>query len=227
MREVDDALREDEMVSMWRRFGKPVIAAILIGLTAFGGYLWWSSHKRTVAAEQSEQLVVALDAVDTGNLASADKQLEALASADGTGSVIAAKLMRAGIAIQQNRPKDATAIYAAIAADSAAPQPYRDLASVRDVALNFDSMPPQQVVDRLKPLATPGNAWFGPAGELVGLAYLKQSKPDLAGPLFAQIARDKDTPQSLRQRARGMAGLLGVDAIDDPEKIASGAEGGG
>ena len=74
---------------------------------------------------------------------------------------------------------------------------------------------------RLKALAVPGNPWFGSAGELVGMAYLKQGKPDLAGPLFASISRDKDTPETLRRRARQLAGLLGVDAIDDVAKAAA------
>lgn len=224
LREVDDALREEEMVTMLRRYGKPVLAILAVGLLAFAGYLWWDSNSKQQAGEQGEQFTVALDAVEAGNLASADKQLEGLAKDGVGGNAVAAKLMRAGIALQQNRPKDAAAIYAEIAADGDAPKPYRDLATVREVSVNFDSMQPQQVVDRLKPLAAPGNAWFGPAGELVGLAYLKQEKPDLAGPLFAQIARDKETPESLRRRARQMAGLLGVDAIDDAEKIARGED---
>ena len=74
------------------------------------------------------------------------------------------------------------------------------------------------MVDRLKPLATPGNPWFGSAGELVAMAYLKQGKKDLAGPLFAAIAKDEDVPQSLRSRTRQLAGLLGYDAVVDVDK---------
>ena len=76
------------------------------------------------------------------------------------------------------------------------------------------------MIDRLKPLAVPGNPWFGSAGELVGMAYLKQNNTALAGPLFAAIARDKDAPETLRNRVRQLAGLLGVDAIDDTAKAA-------
>jgi hypothetical protein len=76
-------------------------------------------------------------------------------------------------------------------------------------------MQPQQVVDRLQPLAKPGNPWFGSAGELMAFAYLKQGKQDLAGPLFAAIAKDEDVPRTLRSRSRQMAGLLGFDAVED------------
>ena len=74
-------------------------------------------------------------------------------------------------------------------------------------------------------LAVPGNAWFGSAGELVGAAYLRQNRADLAGPLFAAIAKDKDVPESIRSRTQQLAGLLGVDAVTDPEVAAGIAPG--
>jgi hypothetical protein len=115
-------------------------------------------------------------------------------------------------------------LFAAIAADETAPQAYRDLAAIREVSLRFDAMTPQQVIDRLKPLAVPGNAWFGSAGELVGMAYLKQGKPELAGPLFAAIGKDEAMPNTLRSRMRQIAGQLGYDAGSDiPETPAPAA----
>ena len=78
----------------------------------------------------------------------------------------------------------------------------------------------------MKPLAEPGKPWFGSAGELLGLAYIKQGNNTLAGPLFAAISRDKTAPESLRRRTRQMAGLLGVDAIDDVNEAAA-SNGGG
>ena len=99
-----------------------------------------------------------------------------------------------------------------------APQAYRDLATLREVAASFDSMDKAEVVKRLKPLAVPGNPWFGSAGELLAMAYLEQNRRDLAGPLLAQIAKDEDAPRSVRSRARQLAGTLGVDAIEDVDK---------
>jgi hypothetical protein len=49
---------------------------------------------------------------------------------------------------------------------------------------------------------------------------MKQNRNDLAGPLFAAISRDKALPESLRRRTQQLAGLLGVDAIDDVAKAA-------
>lgn len=220
LREVDDALRQDEMRGAFQRYGKPVIAAVVLGLLAFGGYLWWDHQQKQTANEHGEKLALAIDEVEAANLSVADKRFGELAGeGDGTNAA-AAKIMRAGIALREQRNGDAVKLFAEVAKDDGVPKPYRDLALIREVATNFDAMDPQQVVDRLKPLAVPGNPWFGNAGELVGIAYLKQGKESLAGPLFAAIAREKTAPDTLRRRARQLAGLLGADAVEDPTSAA-------
>lgn len=215
LREVDDALRQDEVSGFFKAYGIPLMVIVVLGLAALGGYLWWQGRQDEVAGLRGEKMIVAIDEIEAGNLKAADEHLAAIAAENGTASAVAATLMRAGIAIEDGRKADAIKLYAEVATDEDAPQPYRDLATVRGTAAAFDNMEPQKVIDRLKPLAVPGNPWFGVAGELVGMAYLKQDKEDLAGPLFAKIANDEDLPDSLRARARQLAGLLGVDAIED------------
>ena len=224
LREVDEALRQDDMTGALRRYGLPLGAALVLVLVGLGGYLWWGNQQGEQAGQRGEQLTLALDQIEQGRIAAGDQQLAPLAKESVAGTRSAAQLMRAGIALQQGRKDEALKLYAVVAAADDVPQPFRDLAAIRAVAANFDAMPPQQVVDRLKPLAVPGNPWFGSAGELVGMAYIKQGRNELAGPLFAAISRDKEAPASLRSRSRQLAGLLGVDAIDDPVKAASGAQ---
>ncbi len=221
LREVDDALRGDEMLSAFQRWGKVAIIAVVVLLAGLASFLFWQQHKHQAAAKQGEQLTIALDDVQGGRLGDSATKLSALVGDSNDGTKAAAQLMQAGIALEQGKSADAVKLFDAIAADENAPQPYRDLAAIRAVATSFDAMKPEDVVTRLKPLAEPGKPWFGSAGELVGLAYLKQGKNNLAGPLFAAISRDKDVPDTLRARTRQMAGLLGVDAIDDVARAAN------
>lgn len=214
LREVDEAVRQDELAGAVQRYGKPAAIIAVLGLAAFGGFLFWRDRQENKLEEQSELLVTALDKLDASQVARANEELAPLAAGEG-GAALAAQLTRAGIALQDGKPQDAIKLYDAVAANEAAPQPYRDLASIRSVATQFDEMQPQQVIDRLKPLAVPGNPWFGSAGELVAMAYLKQNKPDLAGPLLATVAKDEKVPESLRSRTRQLAGLLGYDAVTD------------
>lgn len=220
LREVDDALRQDEMHTAFQRWGKLAVVAVVVLLAGLAGFLFWQQHSHQATAKQGEQFTIALDAVEAGKLDDGATKLKALVGESNDGTKAAAQLMQAGIAIEQGKPAEAVKLFEAVTADASAPQPYRDLAAIRAVATNFDAMKPEDVVARLKPLAEPGNPWFGSAGELVGLAYLKQGKNNLAGPLFAAISRDKQAPETLRARTRQMAGLLGVDAIDDVARAA-------
>lgn len=216
LREVDDALREDQVFTALRKYGKPVGALIAAGLLGLAGYLWYENHSNAKAAEQGEALTKALDDLEVRNLKAATDAVAPLAK-DGTdGYRATARMLAAGVLSEQGKKAEAAKAFAAIAADADAPQAYRDLATIREVSLTFDQLGPDKVVERLKPLAVPGNAWFGSAGELVGLAYMKQGKNELAGALFAQIAKDKTVPDTLRRRTRQMAGLLGVDAVEEP-----------
>jgi hypothetical protein len=220
LREVDDALREDEMRTAFARYGTAIGAAVAVGLLALGGYLYWDHSQNQSAGSRSEQFTVALDSVEARKLDEGATKLAALAKDNGEGTRAAAQLLQGGIAAEQGKKAEALRLFNLVAADGDAPQPYRDLAAIRAVGVEFDTMKPEDAVTRLKPLAQPGKPWFGSAAELLGLAYLKQNRKDLAGPMFAAIARDKEAPDSLRNRARQMAGLLGVDAIDDVARAA-------
>lgn len=221
LREVDEALRQDEALELFQKHGKKVGGVIALGLLAFAGWLGWQDYRDKGREQQAETFVTALDQLRGGNFDGASKGLDPLVK-DGTeGNKAAAAMVQAGIAAAAGKTGEAADRFSRVANDESAPQAYRDLAKLRAVALKFDAMPPEQVVAELKPLAVPGKPWFGSAGELVAIAYMKQNKPDQAGPLLAAISRDKTVPDSLRRRTRQMAGLLGVDAVDDVKQAAA------
>ncbi len=215
MREVDEAVRRDQLEGAAKRYGLMIAAAVLVVLLAFGGWLFWRDRQENALESRSEQLVLAFDELESGAFAPADEKLAPLATNDGDAASVAANLGRAAIALRDNRRDEAVRIFQAVADNGDAPEPYRQLAAIRLAAAQFEDLQPQAVIDRLKPIAVPGNPWFGSAGELVAMAYLKQGREDLAGPLLAQIAKDDSVPETLRSRTRQLAGLLGYDAIED------------
>jgi hypothetical protein len=215
LREVDEAVRQDELSVWLRQYGKLAIAVFVLGLAAFGGVLAWRGHSEAQREERSEKLITAFDAMGGGRIAEAKASLPPLVSQGGPAGAASARLALAAIALRENRLTDAYKQYEALIADGGTPRPYRDLATIRLASARFDELKPDEIVARLKPLAKPGNAWFGSAGELLAMAYLKQGKNDLAGPLLSQIAQDDTVPVTIRSRTRQLAGLLGYDAVTD------------
>lgn len=212
LREVDENLRRDQMQAAARAYAKWVILAVILLLVAIGGWLYWRDQQAKQAAVDSEALSAAIDNISTGNVAPVAGQLAPLEQAGADAISVSARLTSAALALQQNDRLKALAIYQAVAADSGVAAPWRDLATVRQTALEFDALQPQAVIDRLAPLAKPGAPWFGSAGEMTALALLKAGRKSESGRLFAAIAADKSVPDTIRGRAVQIASTLGVDA---------------
>lgn len=212
LREVDENLRRDRMQDFGKKYGLLLIAAVVLLLAAIGGWLYWQNRQQEQAAAQSEELMSIYNDIGAGNTEQARKRLEPLESSDNDVVRALALLTDAAIALDGNERTAALAKYRVIAGDGGLPEAYRNLGLIRATALEFDTIKPEEVVARLEPLTRPGNPWFGTAGEMTAMAYIKQGQNDRAGRLFAAIAADGQVPETIRNRAVQIAGTLGVDA---------------
>jgi hypothetical protein len=211
VREVDENLRRDQLRDFFKAYGNWLIAGVVLFLAASGGLIWWHQHQVQKAEGQIEQLSGVYTDIGAGKIAQSQQTLDKLSDSGSKAVRASARFARAALAIQQGDLKTAIATYKSLADDSGLPQPYRDAALVRQTALEFDQIQPQEVISRLQPLAKPGEPWFGSAGEMTALALAKQGKRAEAGQLFAMIAKDNTVPSSIRDRATQLAASFGVD----------------
>ncbi|MCW2362089.1 MULTISPECIES: tetratricopeptide repeat protein [Sphingobium] len=207
LREIDDAVRQDDLLSFWKNYGRLVIAVVVLGLAAFGGWLYWQHHQTQKAEANGEQFARLMSAAQRATLD--DGVYKQIMAEGGPGYRAQAEMLRAALAGGRNDAKTALAAYDAILADAQAPAATKDAALMRRTALAFDSMKPQDVIAALKPLAMPGNSWFGSAGELTAIAHLKAGQRDQAGKIFNEMANDPLVPESIKLRAGQMASMLG------------------
>ena len=180
LREVDDELRRDQLLTFWERYGRWTIVGIVAALAAFGGFLYWQHRQTEAAGVQGEQLQAAYDQLGNGQPDAAAKALAPIAQTGRPGYRALAQMTEADILLSKKQDKAAAAKFAAIAADSSVAQPFRDLALIRQTVAEYDTLKPQVVIERLRPIAVPANAYFGSAGELVAMAYLDSGRRDRA-----------------------------------------------
>jgi len=213
LREVDEELRRDQVAGLWKRWGRWMIVAVVVALAAFGGYLLWQNHRQNTVGEQGEKLQGVIQDLSAGKTAAqVAAPLADLAASKTPGYRAVAGFAQADALFEKGDTNGAAAKLGEIAGDNSLGQPFRDLALVRQTTIQFDTLKPQVVIDRLTPLAVKGNAWFGSAGELVAAAYLRMNRRDLADRLYGQIGQDDDVPDSIRQRAVQMASVLDAEA---------------
>jgi hypothetical protein len=219
LREVDEEYRRDQAMSILRNYGRWILAAVVLALLALGGWLYWQHHSDRTAATQGEQYDAAMRLVEQNQIDKALPELGKVAAASGEGYAAMARIAEGNLLLQKNNAKGAAAKFAEVANNAKFEQPYRDLALIRQTVAEYDSLKPQVVIGRLKGLANPNSPWLGTAGELVAAAYLKAGNRAEAGRLYGQVAQGGEkVPQSIRQRAVQLAGVLGVDAIDQSKE---------
>lgn len=212
VKEVEENLRRDQFQSFFKTYGAWVVGAMILFLAAVGGWIYWEQHQKNASAAESEELHAVFGDIADKQLKTVPQRLDKL---DDSGNDVvkgSAMLAEAAIALDRNDRAAAIAKYREIADEKGLPQAYRDLGTIRLTALEFDSIAPQQVIARLDPLAKAGSPWFGSAGEMTALAYLKQGRKTEAGRMFAAVAADRQVPRTIRSRAVQIAGTLGVDA---------------
>ncbi len=213
VREVDEEYRRDQMQMFWTRYGRWLLIGAGVLLLSLAGYLYWREEHRKSAGELGAEFIAAADALEASNLEKARPVVDKAVTSGRDGYEALGRLTQAAIAAREGKTADAAKMYEAVAADGGIAEPFRELATIRQLMLQFDTLPNDQLITKLEPLAKAGSPWFGTAGEMLAIAHMRAGKPELAAPIFAAIAKDTTVPASLRARTGQMASMLGANPI--------------
>lgn len=211
-REVDENLRRDQMADFAKKYGKWIILGLVLFLAAVAFSLWWQDRQDKIAGERGEQMALILRDIENNKLDDVPARLDALA-AESDGAARATALMtRAAVALRQGDRAKAAESYGAVASDDSLPEPYRDLATIRQTLLEYNDLEPDTIIARMQPLAQPGEPFYGSAAELTAIAMERAGRTKEAAQLFSAIAQDNSVPATLRSRAEQMASSLSAAA---------------
>jgi hypothetical protein len=205
-REIDEELRRDNLLKLWARYGRWIIAAAAVVLLAAGAAAAWRSHllaeRRAEATRYQGAVSLALD----GKAADATKVFAAVAK-EGGGYALLAAFEEAGLLAKAGDHKAAIGRYDRIASAAGIAPEFRDLAELLAVMQGIET-DPHAAVARLKPLIATGNPWRPTALELTALARLETGDKTGALALYKGLADDPTAPRGLRARAAEMAAAL-------------------
>lgn len=206
-REIDEELRRDNLLKLWSRYGRYIIAIAVFALVVAGGIVAWRDHQLSERRAQSTRYAAALTLARDGKEADAVKVFAAIAD-EGRGYGILASFEEAALLAKSGDREAAATAYDRISAASEFDSNLRGLAVLLSVMQRMPEADPHTTIDRLAPLTASGNPWRPSAIELTALARLKLEDKSGALDLFKSLADDPATPQSLRSRAAEMAVAL-------------------
>ena len=206
-REIDEELRRDNLLKLWSRYGRYIVALAVLVLVIAGGIVAWRDHQLSERRAQSMRYSSALSLVRDGKDADAAKVF-ALIAQEGGGYGTLAAFEEAELLAKSGDRKGAAAAYDRIAETGGLDPVLRQLATLLSVIQGLPDTDPHSVIDRLAPMTSPGSPWRATALELTAAARLEGGDKSGALVVYKTLADDLAAPQGTRARAAEMAAAL-------------------
>ena len=201
--EVTEELRRDRVASFLRRFGWIFVLGVVLLVGGAAWNEWRKANEQARAQNFGDAVLQALDGE------SPQDRIDALAQvpADGAQAGLL-NLMRAGQLFETDRAAALSALQAA-AQDSALPDAYRQLASLKHLIAAGSDLPAEERRATLDRLAQPGQPFRPLALEQTALLLLDQGDKDGALAILNDLLAQADVSDGLRRRVTQLIIALG------------------
>ena len=208
-REVDEELRRENFEKLWKRYGKVIIALVVVVILAMAAFQGWRAYDKQRREAQSDEFAAALATARAGDTAAAANALSELSEPGAAGYPGLAAMERARLLAGSGDLDGAVALWDQIAADSGLGSGFREMATLLSVMHQIDEGEPSILRQRLEPLAEAGAPFRGSAWELMAALALRAGDSSAARELYTRISDDLELPSGLRARAAQMLAALG------------------
>ena len=210
-REVDEDLRHERYLKLWRRWRYWLLGVGVAALAAAVAVVMIADARDSAREAEGRQFAAAMAGIESGRGAEAVEQLAVLAADSETGYAALARLAEADARAGRGDISGAIFVYDQIAADSRLDPLYRDLGALLAAQRLIDRASAAEVNQRLAPLLAGHSPWRPLATELSAIAELRAGNEAAARGLFAELVSDPAAPLGLRQRAAELLMSLGGD----------------
>lgn len=207
-REIDEELRRDNVLKLWQRYGKYVIALAVVAVAITGLVVGWREYQFRQRQAEGVRFAAAIDLANQGKYNDAADAFLAMAQNATSGRSTLSQFAAASLKAKQGDVAGAAAIYEQLASDGANQPMYRDLASLSAARFTLEK-DPKAAEERLRPLTDAANPWHPTALELTAIAELKSGDKAAAQKTYQRLADDLTAPSGLRARAAEMVAALG------------------
>jgi hypothetical protein len=183
--EVEEDLRRDQALAIWKKYGNVIIAAALVIVLAVAGHWGWREYSTRKQLQASADF---LSAAATTDVAQREAALGRLAAEGGTYAVLA-RFRLAETAIEAGDKAKARGILTEIAKDDSADQALRDLATIQAALLELEIGKPEGAAEMVKGLTQEGQAYRLSALEITGLAAMAGGDKEKAKATFEELKK--------------------------------------
>lgn len=215
IREIQEDLRRDKALKLWKRYGPYVIGVLVAIVLATAAVVGWRQYQDAQRAQEGRRFAEAAAMVRDGQEAQAAAAFAALAAQADSGYADLARLRQAEVQLTAGDRDGAIATLEALAADGGADKHLAAIARLKAATLMLETASVADIQGRVQPLVDEGGPWRPLAEELIALAQLKAGDAEAAGRIFARLADDAEAPNGVRRRASELTALFGSGDTKD------------
>jgi hypothetical protein len=206
--EVDESLRQDQMLVLAKRYGPYLLAAFVVLLIGVAGWKGWESYQLNAAREHSVQYEAAQQLAREGNLEGAKAEFERLADAGPAHYRIMARLEHAAMLEAEGDLEAALAEFDA-AAEAARDPVMKETAQLRAAYIAAETQDFAALQTRLQPLVESETRISFLARELLAIEAWEAGQNDIARSQLENLTLAFDAPEAVQQRAQLALSVLG------------------
>jgi len=209
IREVDEAVRQDRWLKLWRHYGTYIIGGALAIVIGTGAGVAWRNYQESQRVEEARRYAAAEELLRRDRPSEAAAAFLALAEDAGGGYDVLARLRAAEAQLEAGEAAAAAASLDRLAEDDDAAQVYRQLGDLLALQQSFDGADAAALTGRLAGLSEANAPWRYSALELEALAQLRAGEPEAARRTLETLLADPLTPGNLSRRAAELLASLG------------------
>lgn len=209
IREVDEAVRQDRWLDLWKQYGAYIIGgavAIVVGTAAGVG---WREYQASARAEDARRFVEAVELMRAEQPVDAAAAFASLAENAGDGYALLARLRAAEARAQAGDTEAKLDILSGLAQSDDVDAVYRELGRLLAAQERVDEASPGNVASRVAGVADDESPWRYSALELEALAQIRAGDLDAARDTLSSLIGDPSAPANLVQRASELRASIG------------------
>lgn len=208
-REIDEDIRRERYEKLWKRYGKFLIAAVVLFVILAAGYITWNNFAENKKKAEGKVFHSAVELFHSESWDQAVLAFSRIADSTSSGYHALALLHQAAALFNSGKTNKAVEIYERLSNDSKVDPIFRDLGSILAAMHRFEEAPNSELEERLAPLLVNDNPWRFTAKELEAFRRIRAGDKDGAREIFRFLADDAAAPLGIRSRAAEVLTIIG------------------
>lgn len=210
MREIEEDLKNEQIKSLWDRYGLVIILIVALALTAAVSFETFKSWSNKRAQELSNAYAVAVSLQNQGRLDESLNILQNMAQSNRGIYADVAKLQIANIYFEQGKNTEALALLEQLAHNGKANDQMREIATIKLASYLLDSKAPaEEIRSLLVPLTENDGNWSNISHELLAMLAIREGNMEEARAEYEKIINSATVRDNLKVRAQDMIAILG------------------